>query len=135
MANLMGQRQLGNFRRHATVVVNKGDDARVQRSLCALIKAAYGFGIGFVFFTNAAGSTGRRRHPCQTKGAASEIPVRKHVCQTEELVISQRVQIEKIRNINVLHAKRVQIAIVRLCAGRVIINFDTLYLLNSYNMN
>ena len=54
--DLVGQRQLGYFGRHRTIVVDKGDDARVQGSLGRVVDAVYVLGVPLVRFAIAAGS-------------------------------------------------------------------------------
>lgn len=47
-------------------------------------------------------------------------------------MISQRMQIEEIRNVYVLHAKRIQISIVRFAASGVVVYFNSLNLYRTY---
>lgn len=75
MPNLVGQRQLGHLRRHPAVVVDKGDDTRVQGTFGALVQTGHRFRVGLVLFADTAGSTGCRCDPSQTQGTAGEISV------------------------------------------------------------
>lgn len=76
MPNLVGQRQLRNLRRNAAVVVHKRDDARVERSLRALVQPGDRFRVRLVLLTDSTGSAGRRGHPGQPEGTAGEVSAR-----------------------------------------------------------
>lgn len=128
MPNLVGQRQLGHFRRHTTVVIHKRNDAGVQRTLRTLIQSANGFRVRFVLFTNATGRSGRRCDPSQAERAARKVTIREHVRQAEDLMIAQRMQIEEIRHIDVFHTERIRIAVVRFLACGIVVDFDALHL-------
>lgn len=66
VSDLVRQRQLTDFGRHAAVVVDEGDDAGVQRPLGALVHAADRLGVRFVLFADAARRTTGAGHPRQT---------------------------------------------------------------------
>ena len=57
MADLVGQRQLRDLRRHPGVVVDEGDDAGVQRSLGRVVDAVDVLCVTFVRLADAARGT------------------------------------------------------------------------------
>ena len=57
--NFMGECQLRNFRRHATVIINEGNDARVKAPLGSTWITGHVLRVGLVAFTYAARSAGR----------------------------------------------------------------------------
>lgn len=128
VANLVGQRQLRDLGRHPAIVVDERDDARVQRPLRALVQSPHRLRVRLVLFTNATGRTRGRRDPGQAECAAGKVAVREHIGQTKVLVVSERVNVEEVGHVNVLHAKRIRLARVRLAARRVIVDLDALHL-------
>lgn len=64
---------------------------------------------------------------CETRRDVSCLPVSEDIGETEVLMISERVQIQEVADVDVLHAKRIRSVVVvpcrrRLCAGRVVID-------------
>ncbi len=74
VSNFVRQRQLRDFGRNATVVVDKGDDACVETALGRAGVAGHVLRVDFVAFANAAGSAGRRGNPSETQRSTREIP-------------------------------------------------------------
>jgi hypothetical protein len=57
MTDLVGQSQLRNLGRHPRIIVDEGDDARVQASLGGVVNAVNVFGIALVSLTYSTRST------------------------------------------------------------------------------
>ena len=103
--DLVGEGQLGDFGRDPGVVVDKGDDAGVERSLGSVVNTVHILCIRFVLFTNtSAGSTGGS-HPGQTEGAAGEVSICEDIGETKVRVVSFTVEVEKVGHVNVVQAK------------------------------
>jgi hypothetical protein len=66
VSNLVGQRELRDFRRNATIIVDKGDDASVETSPGSTRIARHVLRVDFVAFTDATGSARGRGDPCET---------------------------------------------------------------------
>lgn len=80
VADLVRQRQLGDPRRHARVVVDEGDDAGVERALVGALRAADVVGERFVALADASRRTcrrldGERTSHCRTTDHAPTIVV------------------------------------------------------------
>lgn len=65
MSNFVSKRELADFGRHPAVVVDKRNDAGVQRALGALIHAADGFRVRLVLLAYAAGGATGASDPRQ----------------------------------------------------------------------
>lgn len=61
-------------------------------------------------------------HPSQSQSTAGEVSIREHVRQTEILVISQRMQIQEITNVDILHTERIRFASVTFMADIIFVN-------------
>ena len=57
VADLVGESELGDFGRHPAVVVDEGDDARVEAALGGVVDPVDILGVGFVLFTDAPTSS------------------------------------------------------------------------------
>ena len=53
VTDLVSESELGDFGRHPAVVVDEGDDARVEAALRGLVDPVYILRVGFVLFTDA----------------------------------------------------------------------------------
>lgn len=123
VSNLVCQSQLRHLRWHPTVIIHKSNDASVERPFRRLVHAADGLRVSLVLLANAARRSGRRRHPGQPERAAREVAVSEHVGETEVLVVAQRVDVEEVADVDVLHAELVDLAVqVGAFARRVVVN-------------
>jgi len=66
VSNLVGQRELRDFRGNATIIVDKGDDASVETSFGCTRIARHILRVDFVAFADATGSARGRSDPCET---------------------------------------------------------------------
>jgi len=57
VADLVGEGELGDFRRHPAVVVDEGDDAGVEAALGGVVDSVHILSVGFVLFTDAPTSS------------------------------------------------------------------------------
>lgn len=113
MSNFVSQSELTNFRRHATIIVDKSDNPCVEGALGALIHPLDSFRVSLKLFAYATRRTGSTSHPRETKGSACEVSIGKDVRQTKVLVVSERMDVQKVAHIDVLHAELIHFAIVR----------------------
>ena len=74
VSNLVSQRELRDFRRDATIVVDEGDDASVETSFGCTRIARHILCVDFVAFADATGSAWGRGDPSETQSSTSEIP-------------------------------------------------------------
>jgi hypothetical protein len=54
-------------------------------------------------------------------------PISEHIGEAEDLVVAQRVEVEEVRHVDVLHAELVGFAAVVSTARQVIVDFDALH--------
>lgn len=152
----MCESKLRHFRRHSAIIIHEGNNAGVQGPLCGLVHATDRLGVSLVLLANASGGAGSGSHPSKTESATGEIPVTiqtnglklhtthpdhitisilqtgqhlpigEHVGQTKILVIAQRMQIQKVAHVDVLHAEGILVAVILwMGTGSVVINLKT----------
>lgn len=64
----------------------------------------------------------------------SILPISENVSQAENFVVSKRMEIQEIRNVNVFHAELIWFAAIMSAACLVVINFNSLHFKSNVSM-
>lgn len=62
------------------------------------------------------------------------LPISEHVSQAENLVIAKRMEVQKVRHVNVFHAELIRFSAVMSTASLIIVNLDSLYFKSNVSM-
>ena len=127
MANLVRESELGDLGGHPAVVVDEGDDARVEASLGGVVDSVDILGVGFVLLTDATACATSRGDPSEAKGPSREVPVGEDVGEAEFLVVLLRMQVQKVGHVNVGQAELLVLPVVPVMAVGVIEDLDPIH--------
>lgn len=112
MPYLMCQRQLRHLRRHPAVIIHKRNNPRIKRPLRRLVHPSDRFRVSLVPLANTTRSTRCTRDPRQTQSASGKITVREDVRQAEIFVVTERMDVQVVADVNVLQAELVDVVTV-----------------------
>jgi len=118
---------LGHLGGHPAVVVDEGDDARVEASLGGVVDSVDILGVGFVLLTDASACATSRGDPSEAKGPSREVPIGEHIGEAEFLVVLLRMQVQKVGHVNVGQAELLVLPVVPVMAVGVIEDLDSIH--------